>query len=389
MTTYGLTSTGFVVKPAEVIRAEIEADQRAAPALGADWDTSSEGPPGQLNGVVITKLAELWELAGVVYRARVPSGATFQGLEDTCAITGTTRRAATAGTVTLSVTLNAGTTLAAGAVARVPTAPSNRWVTLTTVTNSGGSPAWFDVKAAAETAGAIPANAHTITEIATPVAGWTAVDNALDAEPGTAADTDAQLRTRRNDELQAAGNAPLDALRTAVARVAAVVRVQAFHNTSNITDPTGLPAHAIELLVQGGAAADIAAAIWSAVAGGIATYGNTSATVLDAGGTTRTVRFSRPTTVPIYAEVRLVVDPATYAGDTALKAAVAAVTAAQLAGAPIRWSAVVVAAAAVAGVVAVEGVRLGRSTGTLAQGDLFVSARELAALDTSRVTVVR
>ena len=150
---YGLTSTGWSAKSAATIEEELAAAQRASSALGPTWVTSPESVGGQLNAVFAPKIAELWELGGVVFRSRDPRAAGYAGLDAVCSLTGTTRRAATKGTVTLTVTLGAGRTLPAGAVAHVSGQAGNRWVTLTSVTNSSGGTATRTVAAEAESAG--------------------------------------------------------------------------------------------------------------------------------------------------------------------------------------------------------------------------------------------
>ena len=81
MTTYGLTPTGFVVKPLGQILTDIAAAQAASPALGVDLDTTAESLLGQLNGTVGTPIAELWEVLGILYSARDARAASFDALD--------------------------------------------------------------------------------------------------------------------------------------------------------------------------------------------------------------------------------------------------------------------------------------------------------------------
>lgn len=392
---YGLLSTGFVEKPVTVIAQEIADAQRASPALGAEWDTSVESPVGQMNTIVAAQLASAWEAVGVVYRSRSPREASYAGLDAVCSLTGTTRLPATKCTVTLTVTLGAGVTLPAGSVAHVAGQPANRWVTLAAATNSGGSPATVNVDAEAEAAGVFVANAGTITSIATPRTGWTAVTNTYDAAAGTAAETDPVLRLRRERELTAGGTSPPDAIRAALLRVDGVSSAVL---SINDTDAYVLdqPPHSVRAIVQGGTDAAVALALWRAVAGGIQTYGGLAGdsttveeTVTDAGGFSRTVRFTRPSTVNAYATAYVVVDSATYVGDDALKLAIANITTAQLAGAPLRMSAAIRAALTVAGVVDCSEVAFGRASDAQVAANLGASPYEVLKLAAGRITIVR
>ena len=387
----GLEASGWVSKSAAEFAADIEADLRASPAFGPDVDTSGESVLGQLVGVIASHLASVHEAAGVVYASRDPRAASFAGLDVVCSLTGTTREPAAKGSVTLTVNLAAGVTLPAGQVAHVEGQPGNRWVTTAAAVNGGGSAADVAVAAEAETAGPQAANAGTITVIATPYAGWNGVSNGADAEPGDAAEADVVLRARREREITAGGTSPLDAIRAAVAAAPGVSSVSADMNTGDAPDPVrGLAGHSVRCVVQGGTDAAVAAALWASVAAGIATQGATAATVTDASGAPRVVRFSRPSTVRVYMTVWVIYDDATYAGDAALKAALAGVTTGRLAGAPVRTSAAIVAALAVAGVADCTAVLLGRSSGAQYPANLTASPAEvLKVLDVADVTIVR
>lgn len=396
---YGLLSTGFSPKTLQVILDELAAAQRASSALGDDWDTSAESPTGQLNLSIATEQASAWEALELVYNSRNPRNASFAGLDSVCALTGVERRDATKGTVTLSVTLNAGVTLPAGSVVYVAGQPSNRWVTTAAATNSGGSPAAISVAAEAETAGVQVANLGTITGIATPYTGWTAVTNAADAAAGRAAELDASLRVRREAELVTGGDSPIDAIRAALSRVSGVVIAEVVENDTEIDLRPwgGLPPHSIEAIVQGGTDAAVALALWQAKAGGIRAYGTTTASVLSASGSTRSVSFTRPTNTNAYACVRVAYDDGTYPGGGAIEAAVANVTTGQLAGAAIKRSDIFAAVRAVTGVIDIDEVLLSRSivnsVGAAARAafafNLTAISREVLKLSGARVAIVR
>lgn len=389
----GLTPTGFEAKTAAEILADLEAAQKAA--LGSDLDVSPEQPLGQINGIVAAALRELWEALGALYAARVPGGASGAALEGLAEITAVGRRAATYGTVTLSVTLGAGRTLAAGAVASVVGQPENRWVTTADAVNAGGTPAAVSVAARAELAGLYRANAGTITTIATPATGWTAVTNAADATPGAAAETDPQLRRRRSAVVRAGGSSPLDAVRLALEEVSGVTQVRVFENATDTTDADGRPPHSLDAIVVGGTDQAVADALWAAKAAGIQTWcptaGGVVATVVDAGGVSRTVRFSRPTTVNIYVAAQVERDPSVYPAAADLLAvagpALAAVGDLLQIGETVRAELLRSTIFRLPGVIDVPVSRLGRTASPTGTSNLSIGRRELADLDSSRVTV--
>lgn len=388
---YGLLSTGFVEKPLSVILEEVATAQRASPALGSDWDTSAESPGGQINAAFGAQLASAWEAIGFVYRSRSPRDASFAGLDAVCGLTRVTRRAATKGTVTLSVLLGAGRTLPAGSIAHVAGQTGNRWVTTESVTNGDGVQQTKQVAAEAELAGFFAANAGTITGIATPVTGWLSVTNASDAVPGAPAEGDPALRARREATLTAGGSSPVDAVRAALVAVSGVSKVTVTENAANRT-VNGVPAKSLWCIVQGGTDAAVGLALWTAKAGGIGTYGGptpTTVTVTGEGGFTREVKFQRPTTVNMYCTLVVVYDDATYVGDAAVKAAVTAVTSGALSGATLRLSSIIAAVRALGGVVDCYDVALGRDPAGMAEANHLAQAYEVLTLADARVTVTR
>lgn len=384
----GLTSTGWVPKTATELRTELEAAIRAE--LGDDVDVSAESVFGPLIAVCATKLAELWELSGAIYAARTPTGASGVALDAVGAICpGLSRRAATKGTVTLTVSLNNGVTVPAGSRAHVSGEPSNAWVTTEDVTNTSGSPSTLTVAAEALDAGRTPANAGAITVIATPVTGWTAVTNAADAVPGAPAQNDAAYRLSREQSLARNASSPVNAIAAQVLEVEGVTQCVVWENATAYTDADGRPPHSVEALVLGGDDEDVARAVFAAKAGGIQAYGTGSpVSFTDENGIARSVRFSRPTDLDAYATLILVVDPATYAGDTAAKSALAAAMEGLLAGEVARNSDGVVALRAVTGVI--DAALFAGFTSSLAEqvrDNLFAPARSRLVFDTGRMDV--
>jgi uncharacterized phage protein gp47/JayE len=386
MTTYGVTADGFVDKPIETILSEIEAAQKAA--FGADFDVSAQSPAGQINGIMAIHLRELWEVAQAVYDSLDPD--SNEGLSQTrvAALSGTVRSPATKSTVTASVNLDAGITLETGAVASVSGSPNSRFVTTEDATNSGGAPAAVDVEMEAETAGIVVANAGTLTVIETPQSGWNSITNAADATLGTEEETDDELRVRRETELRRAGAAAVDAIAADVAAVDSVTNVTVFENTTDAVDGDGVPAHAIEVVVLGGAVNDIAQAIWDSRSAGIEAHGDTNGTATDDNGDSQTVYFSRPSEIRIY--VNIVVDtdsdyPAD--GDTQIKTAIATWGQALDVGEDLIYTQLYNVIFGISGVVDVTTLEVDTSDPPAGTSNISIGSRELATIDTADVDV--
>ena len=393
-TTYGLTSTGFVAKTFEVIRAEIVADVQAA--FGASVDVSDGSLLGILIAIVAEREALVWDLAQLVDSQMDPDEATGEQLDALCALTGTFRADASASTVTLTLTGTVGTSVPSGSKAATSSTSvlfqttsaaliatvtawaattayvvgdrrnngGNVYQCITAGTSAGaggptttasditdGSVHWtylgsgagaVDVAARSVSTGPIVGAARDISVINTPVGGWSSVINLLDATLGADEQTDESLRVTREYELARAGVSTPDAIRAAILQVSGVTNCQVFYNNTDATTGTLaasnlLPPHSVEALVVGGTDQAVLNALFASVAAGIAFAANgnvVSGTVTDASGVAQAVQFSRPTDVNIYVDITYKKDAATYPsdGDTQVKNAIVAYGQAQVVG---------------------------------------------------------
>ena len=187
MTDYGVTEEGFVEKTFEELLDEIEQSQRAA--FGPAINTQADSVLGQINGILTDKLAELWEVALSVYRARQPDSANGEALDNVGAITGATRLQALPSSATVFVNLDAGVTLPSGSIASIG-GTGARWLSQAAVLNSAAFPATVPVDIESEDAAPVVGNAFAIDTIANPVSGWSAkaAKNTLNQEPFALAD---------------------------------------------------------------------------------------------------------------------------------------------------------------------------------------------------------
>lgn len=437
---YGLTADGFVPKTIEIIREEINDAMRAL--FGTSIDVSDGSALGQFIGVFAEREALVWELAEQLYNAQNPDAATGTALDALCALTGTTREAATRSIVALILTGTPATVVPAGnraangvgdvfeTLADATIGALGAWTASTAytvgqgVTNASrvyrcttagtsagsggpttdatditdGSAHWRylgegtgldNVTAQAVNTGPTVAVAYDITEIITPVSGWQSVTNLLDAETGTDVETDEDLRLRREDELAAAATSPIDAVRADLLDVDGVDAVTVFMNTTDATDSDGIPPHAIEPLVQGGDDQDIFDQLLASVAAGIVTYGNTTGTAEDSAGVSHAVAFTRPTEKPIYIIINVDVDEDTFPddGDDQIKAAIVAYGDALPTGRDVRASAISAQSFGVTGVLGVSSCLIGLVDPPMASTTIAIGLRELATYDTSRIVV--
>lgn len=437
---FGLTATGFVPKTYEDVLADIQADLRSS--FGESIDLTPQSAFGQIAGIFAERVSEAWDAAQSVYSAFVPDSATGAALDNLAAITGTLRLAATKSTATLACTGTPGTALTAGRQASVDVTlkrfetldaavilAATAWANTTayvagdvrtnasriyvctiagTSAGSGGptttasaitdgtvtwryvgeGTGYVAVAAECTETGPVAGLAYTIETIETPVSGWSSVTNRADAVEGTDEETDAALRLRREEDLQASGGGAVEQIREAVAAVADVTEVTVYENTTDATVDS-IPPHAVEALVLGGTDAAVAAAIFASVAAGIGTYGGVTETVTDSMGNSHDVSFSRPTAVPIYFVVTLVKDPDEYPsdGDAQVKAAMVAFGDTFRTGRDVRSTAFVAQIFSVPGVLDVTACYLGTAPAPGTTTTITTTARQLATFDTSRIGV--
>lgn len=324
----GVSSTGFSRRTTEQIRTSILTKLRAniSPSIGS----ADDDPLVQIVTIFAEMLAAEEEEHEATYNSQYPSGATGVSLERLCALTGTTRQAATKSTVTASINLDAGVTVSIGALtASVSDNPDAQFVNTESVTNSGGSPANFDIDMEATETGPTQALSGTLTVIDTPIVGLNSITNALDATVGTNIESDADLRARRLAEIDAQGGGTQDSIQARLAQLDGVLSVAVQSNRTAETDSRGLPPNSIRAVVLGGAAQEIVDTIWEHNCAGIETYGTSSGTATDNEGDTHTVYYQVPTEKTVYLEIDVDVDSDSYPsdGDTQIAQAIADFTA--------------------------------------------------------------
>jgi hypothetical protein len=321
----GLTPSGFVAPTQAEILTDLNAQTLAI--VGSGLDLSPDQSLGQLWGIASAQLAQAYEIIATIYNAMNPNAAEGALLVSDCALTGTVPQAATYSTVAVTMNLNAGVTANAGFTAYVAGQPTNTWVLINSVTNSGGSPANVVGQFRSALAGPFAANAGTLTQPSVTVIGLNSLTNPANATAGLAADTDTTLRARRALELTGQGNGDIDSIRSHLLNVLGVVSGLVTENTSLVTAGDGTPGKAFHpvLWTNGVTSAAllnaIAQAIWTSKPAGILSYGLSTGSATDALGNLQSVNFDLATQLPIY--LQFTTTPVlSSAGAAALKTAI-------------------------------------------------------------------
>ena len=399
-----LTSTGLTIRTLSERIALIKASLRSA--IAANLDLSSDQPDGQFVEILAEAIQQLAELSQEVHGAFDPDQATGLSLTALSLITGTLRRVATYGTVTLDLDLDATTTVPAGTIFAVSGEPDNQWILDSAVTSVGAGT--YQGTATASQSGAIPALATTISVIVTPVAGLNSVDNPTDATAGLELETDTALRLRREVEVEQGGSASVDSIQAALSEITEVLEVIVLENErSRAAD--GMPPHSIEPVIWTGGTdpaasvlAEIASTIFSEKASGVQSYGtNTNdgdysdpltreltQTHTDTQGNEHEIGWTLAEGMRVELEYTLVTD-SNYPGDAAFQAAVAAWDDSNLSiGEDVLHARFIANAFDVDGVVNVTLLRLRFFGGAWGTSDLTITNRQKATISSGDITVI-
>lgn len=386
----GVDTTGFIAKSFDDIKTEIE---ESVLLIDPEADLSSEKPWGQIVGIFAERERLLWELAQEVYVSGSIKQASGFSLSQLIANFELARKGATKSTVPAKMNIDAGATVPAGAVFTTSD-PDARFLLTAPVTNGGGAPADFTETAEAESFGPVRANAGTLTEIATPVAGLNSVTNDVDATLGQLSESDAKFRERRRLERNQFGSATVSHIRAALLALDGVISATVSENPLSVS-ADGLGPYEIEAVVYDGAAPtvaddDIAQAIWDSKRVGQPTAGTTSGTATDDEGKNHVVNFSRPTVLDVYLTYQVSIDRTLFPSDGAeqIKQALADFgDATYKQGDDVVLHKLDCEVIDIAGVLDIEARYVGLAAAPTQTTNLIVGRREIADIDTGRIVV--
>lgn len=393
----GLTPDGLVVKTYAEVLAGFEARQRAD--IDAGLDLTEFSVLGQLNGIMATEVAGLWELAEEVHDSFDPDKAVGASQDSLYSLTNTLRKGAQKSTVLTTVNLNPATNIPKGAAqASVVGNPAAKFVNDEPMVNASGLAVNATVRFIAVATGPILANAGTLTQIDTPVVGWNSITNPQDATPGSLIELNSLYRVRRLQEIAAQGGGTVPGMRADLRRLSTVIAADVLENDTDYYVGT-LPPKSLEAVVLSKVGANdeatIAQTLWQNKTGGTKLVGSQSVGILDSEGFPQTIFFSRPTQRQVTILLRLKVNAALYVGATVAKAAIVqsledATSASYVSvGTDVYAGHIIKDAMKLPGVLNAD-ARVTFTPGTAwenAATELVIEPREIAVFDTSRVTI--
>jgi uncharacterized phage protein gp47/JayE len=179
---------------------------------------------------------------------------------------------------------------------------------------AGGS---IDLAFACAVDGPIACPAGSLNQIYQSIPGWDTINNAADGTVGSDVESRADFEFRRQQSVALNAVNSLQSIYANVLNVTDVLDAYATENTTNAPITIGgqtLVAHSIYVAVVGGAASDIATAIWNKKSLGASYNGNTSFVVTDNAGysfpqPSYTVTWETPAALPILFAVQIANNP--------------------------------------------------------------------------------
>jgi uncharacterized phage protein gp47/JayE len=386
-----MTTGGLDIPTLAEIKSEIELTQQTL--ISPSIDQSTTTAVGQNNAIFSQALAKIYEGLEAIWMSASPKTAASSALDRIVAITGTTRRSATRTKVSCSVYFDQTGTFASGTLLANPHGDEDHiFANVTDVVVASVPHTGTNILFQALDTGYVPvllgpSGPTSLTEIASPVAGWSGIRATGGLVTGQPAETDLQLRQRQEDELFNAGSTSVNAIRSDLKNnVTGVLTVNVIENTSS--SPVGLtPAYGIQAVVWPASvdSSQVASSIFRTKAAGTPTGGNTSATVTDDFGSLHTIKWSYPTEVGMLVSMSIGYLPGNgFSGATAVRNEIYAyATASWIPGKNVIRSDLSKVVASMQGVNQVDNVKVGTSFGTLANSNYTIDASQIATITSS------
>lgn len=303
------TTTGVVLPAESSILAGEFADMQTA--FGGGMSESLSSPQGQLAQSFSAIIGDKNNAIAEVVNNMDPNFASGRFQDAIGQIYFIQRIAASGTVVQATCTGLSGTVIPAGSLAQDTS--GNLYQSLSPATiGSGGT---VSVEFQCLTTGPIPCAIGALSIIYRAIPGWESVSNPAAGSPGSDVESRADFEFRRANSVAANATGSPPSVLASVLAVPNVIDAYVIDNSTNATvntGPTNYPvaANSIYVAVAGGAAADVANAIWSKKSLGCSYNGSTTYTITDTSGVfpypTYTVKWVTPTSVPIYIAVNIV-----------------------------------------------------------------------------------
>ena len=305
-----IDETGFHKPDAVNVAQATEARWREI--YGNDINTDTNTPDGQVIGLLTLLQDQTNANLAVSHASRDILQAAGSQLDDLMPIVGIVRKPATYTSQLVKVEISSNITLEgldtdinnpAGSGFTVADTNGLLYILANTVTLTSGIHA---LPFRMQLAGALQSPVGQITNIITTISGVVSVVNEVPPTTlGESGESDIDLRNRaiRSNAIPSVGY--LNGLDSKLLAIVGVVDVRTDNNTSDATNNYGTPEHSIYSVIDGGVDTVIAGVLARTISAGCGMYGEVVIQRTLPSGTPLTVRFGRPTIMPVNIKVQL------------------------------------------------------------------------------------
>ena len=378
MSEFGLSETGFLRPTFDDL--VLMQENKAKELFGDNIDVSEQGVLGKFIRLSCYDMDEAWQAMENLYYARFINTSRGLGLDRLSTFAGIARNPATYARHKIKLIGSENYSLPMGFL--VATEDNIQFYTSNSVVLDDTGTAEVTVDAIeAGTNGNV--SVGSITKIVNPVAGITSIEHTGIEIYAEDIETDTALRKRFNLTISGSGSGTVDAVRGAVMRVPNVDSCIIVENATDTTDADGRPPHTFECYVTAPEEqnTEIAQAIFDKKPLGISSYGNISVEILDEGGHSHTIRFSR--TAEISVHIRISIKTNSFyesSGDQNIKDNLVSVINNLGCGEDVIFSSLYGHIYSVTGIDEVTVLELSTDGTQYSQGNIAVSSNEIARL---------
>jgi hypothetical protein len=304
-----IDSTGLTIQSFDDVLEEIIVAQATAleltPAQTQRMRLGVQSTLGQIVRVEAEREVMSQEALLAVYNA-LSIEAEGPQLDRVVRLLGMTRIPAALSRVTGLATATPGTTIPVGARLRYDVLETTWEVTIGGLVPGGGT---LSITIEREAAGAdsVPLDPDAGFDdwtILDTIVGWSdvgAFESVTQPVVGREVELDAALRVRASTEAFKRGQGPIKAIESALLEVEGVTYARVYENRTLVTNSDGIPGKAINAIVVGGDADEIAAAIFGSRSAGAEVYGtDETADVTDEWGFIHTMAFDRVDSINVW-----------------------------------------------------------------------------------------
>ncbi|KPA87274.1 hypothetical protein PF66_06184 [Pseudomonas asplenii] len=307
-----IDATGVTIPDESAVLAGVQADINTA--FGGGVNPGLTTPQGQLSQSLTAIIGNCNDQVAQVINLVDPDKAEGRWQDAIARIYFIDRNPATGTVVSATCTGLIGTVIPAGSLAQDVNGRIYASVADGTISATGAVMIDFQC----QIVGPIACPIGSLTRIYQQVVGWDTISNTQAGVEGALEESRADFEYRRKMSVAANAVNSVQSIYARVLAVSGVIDAYVIDNPTGATVNTGATSypvipHSVYIAVTGGAADDIAAAIWGKKSNGCDYNGTTTATVQDMKYSpprpTYTVKWVTPTPTPVFFSVQLVNSP--------------------------------------------------------------------------------